>query len=54
MCVLCWRSGGGGGLLHLLDPLPQPATDVRGGDAVRGVEPPHPVHPARPLHGSAV
>ena len=35
-------SGGGGCFLHLLAALPQPAVDVRGGDSVRGLDPPSP------------
>ena len=38
VCISCF-SGGGGGLLHLLAPVPQPAADVRGGDPVRRVDP---------------
>ena len=41
----------GGGILHLLAAVPQPAPDVRGGDPVRGVDPPTAAGPARPLHG---
>ena len=41
----------GGCLLHLLDPIPQPETDVRGGYLVRGVDWWSPAGSARPLHG---
>ena len=41
----------GGCLLHLLDPIPQPKTDVRGGYLVRGVDRCSSAGSARPLHG---
>ena len=58
LCCYIWSfpllSGRGGGFLYLLAALPQPAVDVRGGDTLRGLDPPSPAgqalhHPAQPL-----